>query len=65
MLDIKRHKKIVNFMFTTGVLDGPVTTNKKAHDKIASVSLFLCSDLKLSRFQLSKEKQKRFYVNML
>ena len=52
-------------MFTTEVLDGPVTTNKKAHDIIASVSLFLRSDLKLSRFQLSKEKRKRFYVNML
>ena len=52
-------------MFTTEVLDGPVTTNKKAHDIIAGDSPFLRSDSKLSRFQLSEEKRKRFYVNML
>ncbi len=52
-------------MFTTEVLDGPVTTNKKAHDIIAGASPFLRSDSKLSRFQLSEEKRKRFYVNML
>ena len=40
-------------MFTTEVLDGPVTTNKKAHDILASESLFLRSDLKWSRFQLN------------
>ena len=55
-------------MFTTEVLDGPVTTNKKAHDLIAGVSPFLRSDSKLSRFWLCQEKRKRFiyqYVIML
>ena len=47
-------------MFTTEVLDGPVTTNKKAHDLIAGVSPFLRSDSKLSRFWLCQEKRKRF-----
>ena len=47
-------------MFTTEVLDGPVTTNKKAHDIIVGASPFLRSDSKLSRFRLSKEKRKRF-----
>ncbi len=47
-------------MFTTEVLDGPVTTNKKAHDMIAGVSPFLRSESKLSRFWLRKEKRKRF-----
>lgn len=47
-------------MFTTEVLDGPVTTNKKAHDMIVGVSPFLRSDSKLSRFWLSEEKRKRF-----
>ena len=47
-------------MFTTEVLDGPVTTNKKAHDIIVGASPFLRSDSKLSRFRLSEEKRKRF-----
>lgn len=54
-------------MFTTEVLDGPVTTNKKAHDIIVGVFPFLRSDSKLSRFWLSEEKRKRFiyqYVTM-
>ena len=54
-------------MFTTEVLDGPVTTNKKAHDMIAGASPFLRSESKLSRFWLRKEKRKRFiyqYVKM-
>lgn len=49
-------------MFTTEVLDGPVTTNKKAHDLIVGVSPFLRSDSKLSRFWLSEEKRKRFDI---
>lgn len=60
-------KKIVNFMFTTEVLDGPVTTNKKAHDVHVSISVFLlCSGLKLSRFRTIKKKSENaLYINML
>ena len=47
-------------MFTTEALDGPVTTNKKAHDIIVGTSPFLRSDSKLSRFRLSEERRKRF-----
>ena len=55
------HKKSVNSCLQLRFAK-TFTTNKKAHGKTASISAFLRSKLKYWRFQLCKEKRKRFVL---
>ena len=58
------HYKTVNFCFCLRFAK-TLNTNKKAHGYTASISTFLRIKVEIWRFQTSKEKRKRFYVNKM
>ena len=59
------HKKIVNFVYPWLRFCNTLITNKKAHDIIASISDSLyCDKVEILQISATKEKRKRFYVNM-
>ena len=56
-----KHKKIVNFVYSHLRFSTTCITNKKAHDYSRAFLVFLfVIHLKVSRFQVTKEKRKRF-----
>ena len=60
-LSVTNIKRIVNFVYLHLRFSTTCITNKKAHDfSRAFSSFFFVIHLKLSRFQVLKEKRKRF-----
>lgn len=66
MSEIKRQKKVVDFSYCDLRFSTTYVPNKKSprYTRGRFPLIFMAHDLKLSRFQITKNKQKRFFMSL-